>query len=64
MSIVVPVPGRYINDVPAVEQDVTKKRAAELVATGAFRYPDDPAAVAAPDNGPAEEVGPLDSRES
>ena len=32
-----PVPGFYLPDVPAVRQEVTPQRAAELVETGAFK---------------------------
>ena len=32
-----PVKGFYLNDVPAVRQEVTPERAAELIATGAFK---------------------------
>jgi hypothetical protein len=37
LVIVEPVEGFYLNDVPAVRQEVTPKRAEELVATGAFK---------------------------
>lgn len=33
---VYPVPGCWLPGVPAIEQDVSKKEAEELVATGAF----------------------------
>ena len=47
---VYPVPGCWLPGVPAIEQDVSKKEAEELVATGAFTLEpppeDEPAAPA------------------
>lgn len=36
MKTVYPVDGAYLNDVPAMEQEVSNERAAELIASGAF----------------------------
>jgi len=53
MSVrIYPVPGNWLPGVPATEQDVSKKEAEELVATGAFTL--DPPPAEEPD-APADE---------
>jgi len=44
----VPIAGRFINGIPAVEHDCDPATAAAEVASGAFRYAHDAPATAAP----------------
>ena len=59
LILIKPVPGYFLNGVPALEQLVSPDEAADLVATGAFAHggaPDD--AEVAPDSAAVESAAP------
>lgn len=49
---IIPVPGRFLTGVPAIEQEVPKERAEELIATAAF----EPATPEQPEPDPVEDL--------